>query len=141
MHEKEKAVLAIDPGKDKCGLAVVDFSIQVLCKKIVDREELQAYISRLINIYSIREIIIGDGTFSSEVLEDIKEVTHIPVETVDEAYTTVEAEKRYWQEKGGLWRKIFPFITWKPARPLDDYVAVILAERHLQKGQVDTIGR
>ena len=141
MDEREKAILAIDPGKDKCGLAIVNYSLLVLSKKIVDRIELQSYLSQLINIYDIREIIIGDGTFYNEVLKEIKGITDIPVKIVDEAYTTMEAEKRYWQEKGWLWKKLLFFIHWKPARPLDDYVAVILAERHLQKGQVDTIGR
>lgn len=141
MDEREKAILAIDPGKDKCGLAIVNYSLLVLSKKIVDRIELQSYLSQLINIYDIREIIIGDGTFYNEVLKEIKGITDIPVKIVDEAYTTLEAEKRYWQEKGGLWKKLHFFIHWKPGRPLDDYVAVILVERYLQNGQVDIIGR
>lgn len=140
MDEREKAILAIDPGKDKCGLAIVNYSLLVLSKKIVDRIEFQSYLSQLINIYDIREIIIGDGTFYNEVLKEIKGITDIPVKIVDEAYTTMEAEKRYWQEKGWLWKKLLFFIHWKPGRPLDDYVAVILAERYLQNGQVDIIG-
>lgn len=141
MNEEDKALLAIDPRKDKCGLAVLNYRQTLLCKKIVGREELRSYINELINIYNIREIIIGDGTFSREIIQDIRELTDIAIELVDEAFTTMEAEKRYWQEKGGLWKRLFPVINWKPKRPLDDYVALILAERYLQEGQVDINGR
>ena len=124
MDEREKAILAIDPGKDKCGLAIVNYSLLVLSKKIVDRIELQSYLSQLINIYDIREIIIGDGTFYNEVLKEIKGITDIPVKIVDEAYTTMEAEKRYWQEKGWLWKKLLFFHSLETGKA--DWMTMLL---------------
>ena len=57
----------------------------------------------------------------------------INIEKVDEVYSTQEAEKRYREDhplRG--WRRIFKFIEWRPDSPVDDYVAVILAERYLE---------
>jgi RNase H-fold protein (predicted Holliday junction resolvase) len=133
MNKKEEEhILAVDPGRDKSGIAVLSMDSKVLHKDIIKSSDIKSYLLRLINIYNIRNIIMGDGTFSGKIIEEIRSTLDIPIVMVDETYTTMEAEKRYYEEQGG-WKRFFPFIHWKPARPLDDYVAVVLGEKFLYK--------
>lgn len=133
MNSKIDVILAIDPGRDKIGLAVLDLHSKILYKDIIVSRKIKSYLLQLSNNYNIKNIVVGDGTFSTEIIEVIKSTVEIPVVVADETYTTVEAEKRYFKEEGGFWKKCLFFIHWKPTRPLDDYAAVILAEKFLNR--------
>ncbi|MDI3547043.1 MAG: hypothetical protein PWR10_695 [Halanaerobiales bacterium] len=124
-------ILAIDPGRDKCGLAVLDGEMTVRYQGIVSGREIEAYLKQLLNRFEIEGIVLGNGTFSEEMEERLKQNFNLPVHLIDEAYTTCEAEKRYREEHFRGLKSILRFISWKPSRPVDDYVAVILAERYL----------
>ncbi|MFP4015630.1 MAG: pre-16S rRNA-processing nuclease YqgF [Halanaerobiales bacterium] len=126
-------VMGIDPGRNKCGIAIVDHSYQVLYKNIIRTTDFKLYLEKLNNNYRIRVIILGNGTYSNEIKKLIKGSLEIPVRIVDEAYSTVEAEDRYRSEHKKGWQIWFPFIRWKPSVPVDDYVAVILAERFIKR--------
>ncbi|MDI9423123.1 MAG: Holliday junction resolvase RuvX [Bacillota bacterium] len=124
-------VLGIDPGREKCGLAVVSPNL-VLVKRVVARGEFLDLAREYIRQYNVARIVLGDGTGSKDFLQEIEGV--LPVVTVDEQYTTEEARKRYWLDhrpKG--WRRFLPTSMQVPPEPFDDYVAVILAERYLSE--------
>ncbi len=124
-------VLGIDPGREKCGLAVVSPEL-VLVKRVVARGEFLDLAREYIRQYNVARIVLGDGTGSKDFLQEIEGV--LPVVTVDEQYTTEEARKRYWLDhrpKG--WRRFLPTSMQVPPEPFDDYVAVILAERYLSE--------
>jgi len=123
-------VIAIDPGKDKVGIAVVDDDRKVYLKNIINSKDINCYLVDLLADYNIDILIIGDGTFSDKLKKKIKEEIYLPIYMVDEAYSTVEAENRYRQEKKNWLMRL---LKWKPAEPVDDYVAVILAERYFQR--------
>jgi len=142
MNKKEEvSILAVDPGRDKTGLAVLNMDSKVLYKDIIKSSNIKSYLLQLVNNYSIKKIIIGDGTFSTEIIEVVKSTVEIPIVIADETNTTVEAEKRYYEEQGGVWKRLFSFIHWKPERPLDDYAAVILGEKFLYREKSDNITR
>jgi RNase H-fold protein (predicted Holliday junction resolvase) len=126
-------ILAIDPGKDKSGLAVLDNEKSIYYRKIVASQKIEAYLKELVNRFNIEGFVLGDGTSSREIEERLQKYFNLPIYLLDEAYTTMEAEARYRQERLQGIKRILGFISWKPARPLDDYVAVILAERYLEK--------
>lgn len=124
-------VLGIDPGREKCGLAVVSPNL-VLVKRVVARGEFLEAAREYIRQYNVARIVLGDGTGSKDFLQEIEGV--LPVVTVDEQYTTEEARKKYWLDhrpKG--WRRLLPTSMQVPPEPFDDYVAVILAERYLSE--------
>ena len=124
-------VLGIDPGREKCGLAVVSPNL-VLVKRVVARGEFLDLAREYIRQYNVARIVLGDGTGSKDFLQEIEGV--LPVATVDEQYTTEEARKKYWLDhrpKG--WRRLLPTSMQVPPEPFDDYVAVILAERYLSE--------
>lgn len=128
-----KAVLAIDPGRDKCGIALVS-SEGVLHREVVSREGCPSAIMALSSQHSPDEIVIGDGTGSEALAGEIRGLAGaVAVVVVDEAYTSEKARKRYLLENPpkGI-RRLIPRGLLTPNRAYDDYVAVILAEERLR---------
>ena len=127
-------VLGLDPGRDKCGLAVMDRE-QVIYHQIVNSDRAIMHIQQLVRDYNPKSIVIGDGTTSSYWREKIEsELTpKIGVVTVDEKNSTLEARDRYWlmYPPKGL-RRIMPQGLLIPPRPIDDIVAILLIERYYQ---------
>ncbi|MBP2638365.1 MAG: hypothetical protein H6Q72_4272 [Firmicutes bacterium] len=131
----EDMVVAIDPGREKCGVAVVHRDRGVLFKTIVATAELVSAVAELATTYKVATLVIGDRTTSliaqaelANVWADGQKVTIIPV---NEHRSTDEARKRYWREHPprGL-KRLIPTTMQVPPCPVDDYVAVILAERY-----------
>ncbi|MFW6237701.1 MAG: resolvase [Bacillota bacterium] len=129
-------ILALDPGRDKIGLAVVNRGTEVYLREIVSSGELEAYLPGLVNKYNIDEIVLGGGTGSERVKAAVRKVLEeeICLQIVEEAYSTAEAEERYFRDHPPSgWKKLFFFVSWRPPEPVDDYAAVILAERYLRE--------
>ena len=137
-------ILAIDPGRDKCGYAVLNklksgssFDNEEnnwVCEKgITVTPNLRSYLEELLNKYNIGVFVLGDGTNSEKIKDLLLDNFELPVIIVNEAYTTYEAEKLYRREKLKGWKRIFSFIKWKPSKPIDDYAAVILGQRFLKE--------
>ena len=126
-------ILAVDPGRDKCGVAVVSDRMEIHHKKIVNSRDICAYLNKLVHKYDIDKVIIGNGTASQAVKGELcRQVgTGLPVVTVDERDSTREAEERYLQDNPprGIKKLLSKFVRWRVEKPLDDYTAVILAER------------
>ena len=131
----DEMIIALDPGREKCGIAVVHKQKGMLIKGVIQTNELTSKIQELIIQYNIRQIVIGDGTSSREVkqsLETIKiEDGPLSISFIDERHSTDEARQRYWAENPprGL-KRLIPITMQVPPKPVDDYVAVILAERY-----------
>lgn len=125
-------VLAIDPGKEKCGVAIVAEG-SVLLQEVLERKAYLTFLETAVQQYKVNQVVLGDGTGSHEFLREIQ--TSFPnqgVTVVDEKFTSEEARKRYWCEhRPRGWRRILPTSMQLPPEPYDDYVAVILAERFL----------
>lgn len=124
-------VLSIDPGRDKCGVAIVSRS-GVLFRGVWETVRLGQCISGLLSQFRIDRVIVGDGTNSDAVGDVVSCILDVEPEYVDEYLTTMEARKRYFEENPprGLARLI-PISMQVPKVPFDDYVAIILAERYL----------
>ena len=125
-------VLAIDPGRSKCGIAVVigGTEPEVLYRAVVPTDQIAQVLVELAARHRLDLILIGNGTTSSEAAQAAETVA-VPVELVEERLTSVEARKRYFAENPprGI-RRLIPTSLQTPDRPYDDYVAVILAERY-----------
>jgi len=126
-------VIAVDPGRSKCGVAVVAgvAETEVLHREVVPTHALAATLPHLVTRHNPDAILVGNGTMASDAVKAC-EAIGLPVEVVDERLTSVEARKRYFAENPprGL-RRLIPTSMQTPDRPIDDYVAVILAERYL----------
>lgn len=138
MNERADVVLAIDPGRSKCGIAVAstspdqDSPVELLHHEVIDAGDLARVVSDLAARFSPRVILIGDGTSSSEMARVVGDLAVAPVEMVDEKFTSQLARRRYFEHNPprGI-RRLIPISLQTPSRPYDDYVAVILAERYL----------
>ncbi|MBA3726646.1 MAG: pre-16S rRNA-processing nuclease YqgF [Armatimonadetes bacterium] len=132
----KRTVLAIDPGSGKCGLAVVrkeDGIEEILHRRISQIEELGEDIIDIAASYDIDLIVIGNGTNSKQVQSKIRAA--LPGQAMlilDERDTSIRARERYWQHTPRRgWRRLLPSSLQVPPVPVDDFVAVILAERAL----------
>ncbi len=126
-------ILAIDPGKNKCGLAVLDMDGKVQERKILAREEMSSSIPFYVAKYGIQALVVGRGSFGKDLEKELSRLElRASIIFVSEKYSTLEARKRYWKENKpkGLW-KLVPTSLRVPPGPVDDYAAVILVERFL----------
>ena len=126
-----KLVLAIDPGKRKCGIAVVNNKLQFIKGEVVENKELIYKIGMHLEKHNISNILIGSGTNSGEIKKRIKEkVSGIIIIEISEKNSTMQARKRYFDYYPPVgFLKIFPKSFLIPPCPYDDFAALIIAER------------
>lgn len=128
-----KFILGFDPGRQKCGIAVMRSDRQVLYREVVPSEEAIAAIQSLCQQYSIDLLVMGDQTSSKTWKQQLAAVLNpsVSLAMVDERYSSLEARDRYWQmyPPRGLSRLI-PKGMRQPPRPVDDIVAIVLIERY-----------
>jgi RNase H-fold protein (predicted Holliday junction resolvase) len=127
-------ILGFDPGRDKCGLAIMDAQEKVYYHQVVSSTEAIATIKELCQQFSLELVVMGNQTTAKswrQQLEAILDKT-IPLVMVDERNSSLEARDRYWQmyPPRGLTRLI-PQGMRLPPRPIDDIVAILLIERYL----------
>ena len=127
-----RLVLAIDPGREKCGVAVLASDGGVLVQRVVMTAELDATVGTLIRAYE-PNVIMGNGTTSADAKKRVESLG-VPVTLVDEYRTTDAAKCAYWKAHPPRgWRRLVPRGMLVPPVPVDDFVAVILAQRFLEK--------
>jgi len=128
-----KLVLSIDPGREKCGMAVVSQD-EAVFKKVIKTEDLVNEFSFLKEKYSPDTFVIGSGTGSSKLAKTLKENFGITLEVINEKHSTELARIRFFEENPpkGLMRLI-PLGLQLPPVPYDDYAAVIIAEKYLEQ--------
>ena len=126
-------LLAVDPGREKCGLAVVTRTAEVLAQEIVSVAELPLRVARFIGRYGIEVIVLGDRTGARDVRQRLRQAgLLLEITLVDEHRSSELGRRRYLQvNRGKGWQRFLPIGLREPDRPYDDYVAVILAERYL----------
>ena len=126
-----RPVLAIDPGREKCGVAVLASDGRVLVQRVVTTAELDAAVGALIRAYE-PNVIMGNGTTSADAKKRV-EALGVSVTLVDEYRTTDAAKCAYWEAHPPRgWRRLMPRGMLVPPVPVDDFVAVILAQRFLE---------
>jgi RNase H-fold protein (predicted Holliday junction resolvase) len=126
-------ILAIDPGKEKCGLALLNEKARVLERKIVERRELPNEVLPLMAKYRVTTIVIGKSAFGREVEKDLVGLSlNVDLVFVSEKDTSWQARQRYWKENppSGL-MKLIPTSLRVPPVPIDGYAAVLIGERFL----------
>jgi RNase H-fold protein (predicted Holliday junction resolvase) len=126
-------ILGFDPGRDKCGVAVMGKERQLLYHQVVPSQEAIATLQQLCQQFAIEAIVMGDQTtaksWKQKILQSLEVST--PIVMVDERYSTLEARDRYWQmypPKG--FGRLIPKGLREPPRPIDDIVAILLIERY-----------
>ena len=126
--------LSIDPGTKKCGLLLADMeSGEVIDAGISSLKKFSELVSMWNEDYDILKIIIGDGTNSKYVENQLKLKNFLNVQYVNEKGSTLRARFRYWE----IWPPNY-LIRWLPKEilfppdNLDAIVALILLEDFLK---------
>ena len=126
-------VLGVDPGTRKCGVAVVAATgAPPLALEIVPFDAFTARIGELVAGHGVRAIALGGGTHTSAVAACLDGIA-LPVAVIDERNTTYLARARYFTANPPRgWRRLVPRGMLLPPRPIDDFAALLIAERYLE---------
>lgn len=133
----EAVIVALDPGTDKCGLAVLTLDARVVAKVVVSPDRVPAAIAEALGARDAEALVIGDRTAKSDLLRLIDESVirrfRRGVVEVDEHLSSLEGRGRYLDDHRprGIARFI-PKGLRTPSEPYDDYAAVVLGERYLR---------
>ncbi|OGK08194.1 MAG: hypothetical protein A2W80_11365 [Candidatus Riflebacteria bacterium GWC2_50_8] len=137
----KKWILAIDPGSDKVGFAVVNYDLSHGEMGIVYLAELHRMFKRLCEVpveTAPQAVVIGNGTAAAIVcrLYNALEL-ELPVRFAEEKNTTYKARARYFADNPptGFWRLV-PIGLQLPARPVDDYAAWLIGEKYLVENKL-----
>jgi len=135
----DRPVIAVDPGRAKCGLAVVFSDGKVIHRNIVPARMIGETVSVLSNEFKTRTVVLGTGTASQEILREILAfVDSVNITQIPEANTTLQARALYWQDNPpGYLLRLIPVGMRIPPRPIDDYAAVLIALRFFEKDHQD----
>ncbi|MFK0733351.1 MAG: pre-16S rRNA-processing nuclease YqgF [Gloeotrichia echinulata HAB0833] len=132
----QPVILGFDPGRDKCGVAVMGLDRQLYYHQVIPANEAIATIDTLRQKFPISLVVMGDQTTAKQWKKQLsQELTDaLNIILVDERYTTLEARDRYWQmyPPKGLTR-LLPHGMRQPPRAIDDIVAILLIERYLNR--------
>ncbi|BEV35612.1 resolvase [Synechococcus sp. M16CYN] len=124
-------LIALDPGRSKCGLILVDYrQSRVLAGHVV----LPTAVLKLVNKWArhqlLDRIIIGNGTGGTQWIRAFTGLAKI--HRVNEYGTTLRARRRYWElwpPKG--WQRLLPTGLRLPPKELDAIAALVMLEDHL----------
>lgn len=144
-------ILAIDPGRDKCGWVLVNREGALLAGGIFptargefflegaksgDPESLSTFIldggPLSPGSFFIDEWIMGDGTGKNFLLR-LAQTMDIDVKLVSEVGTTLQARNLYWKRyppRG--FRRILPKGLRMPPRDVDDFAALAIVQKYLE---------
>ena len=128
---RRTVLIGIDPGRSKCGLAVIydDGTRKTLA--VVPTPEIADRIDEEVRASDVRAICIGHATGSDAIVAMCaSRWPAIERHVVDETNTTLEARRLYYVDHPpkGLWRFI-PRGLLVPSEPLDAYAAMLIVSR------------
>jgi RNase H-fold protein (predicted Holliday junction resolvase) len=136
---ENQTILGFDPGKDKCGVAVMAGDRALLYHQVLPTARVISQISNLCPQYNVSRIIMGDQTTAKQWQQQLADAFgDLPITLVDERYSSLEARDRYWQMyPPNFLTGLIPPGMRQPPRPIDDIVAIILIERYLARSGGD----
>ncbi len=93
-------IAALDPGRDKCGFAVLEENGSILQQRVIETSCLEQEIDTALAKYTIDVLVKGHGTTSQQARQRIeKACPQLRLLVVDEYRTTELAKKAYWKAK------------------------------------------
>ncbi|WP_421654913.1 pre-16S rRNA-processing nuclease YqgF [Leptothermofonsia sp. ETS-13] len=132
----QPVILGFDPGRRKCGLAVMGVDRTLRYHEVVVTESAIATIQTLRQQFPISIVVMGDQTTAKDWKQRLTTELEDPLRVVlvDERHSSLEARDRYWKmyPPKGIYRLI-PKALRRIPRPIDDIVAILLIERYLER--------
>ncbi|MBC7972145.1 MAG: pre-16S rRNA-processing nuclease YqgF [Verrucomicrobia bacterium] len=132
----QPVILGFDPGRRKCGLAVIGVDRTLRYHQVIEAESAIATIQTLRQQFPISLLVMGDQTTAKDWKQRLNHELPDPLRIimVDERHSSLEARDRYWQmyPAKGL-TSLIPQSFRTIPRPIDDIVAILLIERYLER--------
>jgi RNase H-fold protein (predicted Holliday junction resolvase) len=127
-----RRLLGIDPGRSKCGLAVVAESREIEARSVVRVQDLPREVERLVREYEVGRIVLGSGTGSAKVssvlTSMLDKLEGVELTEAPEKDTTLRARKLYFEINPARgWRRLLPPGMRIPPESYDDFSAAIIA--------------
>jgi RNase H-fold protein (predicted Holliday junction resolvase) len=120
-------ILAIDPGLEKCGLALVDAGARALRREVIPTSRIAAQVAAWHAEHHPDHTLLGTGTGSRTLQATLTELD-LPLELVSESHTTLQARSLYFADRPPRgWRRLIPRGLLTPPVPIDDYAACAIA--------------
>ncbi len=132
----QPVLLGFDPGRFKCGIAVVGVDRTLLHHAVVESTTAVSAIQNLRQQHPISLVVMGDQTTSQEWKRKLEADLPDPLRIVmvDERNSTLEARDRYWKMYPPTgFAQLIPQAFRTISRPIDDIVAILLIERYLER--------
>jgi len=132
-----RVLIAIDPGREKCGVAALDYSGRALWLEIADTQALWDRFAFLrMKFPGADRVAVGAGTGRERVLSCLAHsaLKELPASVVNERDTTRHARARYFEAhppRGFM--RLLPRGLRLPPRPVDDFAAAIIGARFLKE--------
>ena len=135
---KEQRIVAVDPGRDKCGVAVLDRNAGIQWHGIAPTAKIAAVVAEKLATHDCRTVVLGNQTYSTAIRQLLQELLDQDLADemidVDERGSTEAARTRYWQMNPPHgWRRLIPIGLLAPPCAVDDIAAIILGERYFEK--------
>ncbi len=127
--------LGIDPGTRKCGYALMEAAgMQPVLLGIARIGQLESALQTIVAAHPIGVVALGRGTNSAHVATVVRALG-LRCVLVDERETTLLARGRFFRDHPPRgWKRLVPRGMLLPDRPIDDYAALLIAERYLSGG-------
>jgi RNase H-fold protein (predicted Holliday junction resolvase) len=125
-------ILGLDPGTRKCGYALLErIGCAPVALGIAPFAQLSTALQALAAEHQVDMVALGRGTNSAQVAT-ILTALGLPHALVDEYETTLRARGRFFCDHPPRgWKRFVPRGMLLPDRPIDDYAALLIAERYL----------
>jgi RNase H-fold protein (predicted Holliday junction resolvase) len=125
-------ILGLDPGTRKCGYALLErVGDAPLVLGIAPLAQLAAALQTIVAAHPVEIVALGRGTNSAHVATILAGLG-LPHALVDERETTLRARSRFFADHPPRgWKRLVPRGMLLPDRPIDDYAALLIAERYL----------
>lgn len=136
-NDDAEYIMAIDPGRNKCGIAILDKNGSVLLKVTRQINDLESSITEFCHEKRIERVVIGGGTGADEIANRIEKQLNRKAIIVPEGNTTLEARELAWRMEppGCIWRFV-PKLFWPAPKDLDAWAAVVIGIRALQSNEL-----
>ena len=126
-------IAALDPGRSKCGLVLVDTNLGIVLQgKVLKSDSVLETLEQWRSKAPFDRILLGNGTASAHWREQLP--ADLLITVVDERGTTLKARTRYWElwpPKG--WRCLLPEGLRIPPCDLDAVAALVILESAISR--------
>jgi hypothetical protein len=126
-------ILVIDPGREKCGLALVDGRGRLLRRAVIATTDTAAQAALWHAEHRPDHTLLGAGT-GSRALQPSLHALSLSFELVPEGHSTLQARHLYFADHPPRgWRRLLPRGLLTPPVPVDDYAAWAIAREWLAR--------